>query len=195
MKDALINRFNDVLSPKANELFKAVIDYAESIDDNRSEIELKFPNLEDSLKIEKPIEKLGDKKWPLNFDHFLKKCAAMYFGEIGDTSQLTLHDGFSGTLHSIGEDIVNPKRFGIAYSEEIFSPIDDGLNTFYFFHPITNKLCLCDEGPIQEVTDTSDSVEIFLRELHCLLKDTAMDDNNPFMEAKHRSSWLKDWQP
>lgn len=119
-------------------------------------------------------------KAPKEYQAFLEVCGGFEFGEVGDLSQVVLHDGYSGTLDAIGEDIF-PDLDGLPFDESIFSPIDVGLGSFYFFHPQLNRFCFSDEG-VMIVKDTCDPIEIFLRELHFILIEN----------ASHRNSWLKE---
>ncbi len=107
-------------------------------------------------------------KTPETFQKFLSICQGFEWGEVGDCSQLVLHDGFQGTLHTIGDDLFSGKASEISYSDNIFSPIDEGMKAFYFMHPKTKKICLFDER-IEEVKGTDDPIEVYLQKLYNML--------------------------
>lgn len=96
-------------------------------------------------------------------------CGGMQIGEAGETGQLVLHDGYSGTIGTIGPDAWN-KRFPIEYSTELCAPIDINLSSYYVFDPPNSRLYFIDEGLLEVVRDCADPVEIYLREAHYRLK-------------------------
>ncbi len=100
---------------------------------------------------------------------FFTVCGGMQMGEAGDTGQLILHDGYSGTVGTIGQDAWN-KRFPLAYSKELCAPVDINLGSYYVFDPQNNRLYFIDEGILEVVRDCTDPIEIYLREVHYRLK-------------------------
>ncbi|MDY8136053.1 hypothetical protein [Aquimarina sp. 2201CG5-10] len=193
LKIELINSFKPVLSNTSFILFETLINSAEEINYLSHGYELTFPNPSEDYEgftftISSPLKNHKDNKSPKHFQNFLTICDGFEWGTAGDEDQLILHNGYEGTLHAIGQDLVGNK---IEYNENIFAPIDIGLQAFYFIHPETNKLCLYDEL-IEEVKDTDDPIEIYLRELHYELKGFSCDEsfNDVFKDATHRSEWL-----
>ncbi len=209
LKIELTHSFKTVLSDAAFQLFEVLVNCAEDIKYFSYGYEVVFPNPSEDyedfiftilnpLKYNEnatPPQKVNYnqkidriKKSPESFQKFMAVCNGFEWGTVGDVDQLILHNGYEGTLHVMGQDV-----FGntIEYNENIFAPIDIGLQAFYFIHPETNRLCLHDEL-MQEVKDTDDPIEVYLRELHYELNGFSLDEsfNDVFKDATNRRAWL-----
>lgn len=198
MKKELFGRLRPALSNAGAELLSGILDHVEAFDSTEDgDVLCSFPG-ESEVKLLKikaalsgnELSALCDRLKQSKVERFLpwfEVCGGMSWGESGEPSQLSLHGGFCGTLHHLGSGIVNERKFGFAYSTDLFSPIDIGLAAFYFIHPANGRLYLRDEIT-QVVRDTSDFVEIYLRELCYELRDP--ERHGAFRDAQHRSDWL-----
>ena len=200
MPEVLIERFRPVLSDKADALFRDLIEYADEIEKDGSTVICRFPDEEETLKIEGPLgyagrfgEEIRDRvrnHAPAAFRKFLGVCGEMCFGEQGEVSQIALNHGFMGTLHVAVGDAMNEydETRGFHYDPNICSPIDIGFNLFYFIMPGREELFISDEC-YAVVTITTDPVEAYFRELHYELR--RFDRENVFHAAMHRFEWTR----
>lgn len=196
MKMQLKARFEPVTSKTSLSLFVLLLDYVERFDKNDDNVICYFPHdliphlpkKAAKLIIRSPLSEVQLEKVkgrvPDSYFSFLSVCGGMLFGERGETSQLVLSPGFEGsTMHTIGEDAMAD------YTGEEISPIDCGMDSFYFYKPGNfDQLFISDEG-LAVVTLGNDPVEIYLRELHYEFHDVSKD--NFFKTAQHRHTWLK----
>jgi hypothetical protein len=194
MQQLLKDRFEPIMSTISFSLFSSLIDYVERFEEDDHDLICHFPE-DDSLSeqarlvIYAPMHEVAlanlQEKVPPHYLSFLSVCGGMLLGEPGTSSQLALTPGFDGTVHAIGEDILP------GYTGKECSPIDDGLDIFYFFKPEAfDRLFLWDSG-MSVVTISNDPVEIYLRELHYHFHDFSKD--NIFKTAQHRHTWLKEY--
>jgi hypothetical protein len=200
LKIEILDRFRPVMTDSAFQLLKDLLNEAQHIDKSSDGYSCMFADAGEEYgawNILAPLEEpTGDatqtqKKYyqiainqrhkaPKQYQAFLEVCEGFVFGEVGDSTQVVLHDGFSGTLSTIGGSLFSGVGVDIHFNENIFSPIDIGLNAFYFFHPELKQMCFGDEL-VMIVKDTNDPIEIYLKELHSILIE----------HASHRSSWLE----
>ncbi|MCA9666899.1 MAG: hypothetical protein KC503_14970 [Myxococcales bacterium] len=190
MTSDLIARVAAVLSPAAKTLLETLLAHATASADG-ADVVLAFPHEERTLQIIACEE--GQRESARGFDRFLSVCGGMRFGEQGSVEQVTLHDGYEGTLACIGDDLFSAEAWGLSSCEDVCAPIDIGLDMFYFFHPVDDRVCLQDGSSAEVVCDTADIVEVYLREIHAQLKDLSCSDafHAAFANARHRSEWLQ----
>lgn len=177
LKDTLLNHLQPAFSPAAFQLFTAIIQAADTLEEDEHWVYCTFADVDDDYTLD--IAKSGTQapaNAPQALQQFLTTCSTITWGEPGDISQIILHDGTGGTLHTLGDDAFSIE--GTPYQENINSPIDIGLGAFYFIHPISQQLCLYDEV-LKHVSDTQDPVEIYMRELQFEL-----------LNQRHRHTWL-----
>lgn len=206
----LLQRFEPALSPAAMKLFATLLEHAEDIEDRGGDILCTFPEgtwlleapwpdaVEGSAAVQRSHRELVqrvERSAPASLRSLLHVCAGMTWGELGETGQLVLHTGFSGTVHVLGEDAISASAdgFDFDYSPALCAPIDIDSGDFYVVHPDTGALLYQTEGCVMRVVDTVDPVEIYLREMRHELKDVRSD--SPFHDAAHRSAWLTDHEP
>jgi hypothetical protein len=206
----LLRRFEPALSPAASRLFATLIEHAETIDEQDGAVLCALPEgtwvleapwpdaVEGSAAVQRGHRELVERIErcaPASLRALLHVCAGMTWGEPGNTGQLVLHPGFSGTVHALGEDAVSASDdgFDFDYSPTLCAPIDIDSGDFYVVHPDTGELLYQTEGCVMRVVDTLDPVEIYLREMHHELKDVSSP--SPFRDAAHRTAWLADYEP
>ena len=169
-------RLHAVLSENSSSLLDAILTRAEGMEiDEHGYAVHSFIDADETWQI--GPESQFDHRLGARLAKTLAVCKEMIWGEAGDSSQIWLHDGSKGTLHTIGEEIAPA---GIAYAPDICSPIDIGLSSFYYLDPGSGLLMFYDEGHPLAVTDSQDVVEVYLREI-CF---------EVVPGAAHRSSWL-----
>jgi hypothetical protein len=200
--DALLERFHSVLSPRALELFAPLVHHGALSEDGDDVVCTFAVEPEDDGTAYDQLWILGvharstkDQR-PSELSALLAACGGLEMGEVGNSDQLVLHDGFSGTLAVVGEDAWN-SRFPLQYSPELCAPVDSGLQTFYVVEPSTGRLCFRDEGKLDLVRDTSDVVEVYLREVHLRLQHrvpmtTALAHVVDGMPERHK--WLESFR-
>lgn len=204
MREQLLARFGPVLSTSALALFRTLVEQVERFEDGSGGVVCHFPGVERRWVLSRPFlaEREATRRvWdevvayaPKALRELLTVCASLEFGEVGDTGQLVLSSGFSGTAHAEGPDIVNEGVFPFTYSKHLCSPIDIDSGDFYLVHPDDGRLLFQTEGNAYEVVDTADPVEIYFRELHYSLRNVCEDTpfRRAFLPARHRTSWLRD---
>lgn len=188
--DPLIQAVTSSLEGEAASLWRAVLEHAVATEPGDDGVRLRFPRDDRALWIMAPgsasLPASLPAALPPRLSRLLGACGGLTFGDPGEADQLVLHDGRSGTLDAVGDDLWDERSTG-APAGEVLAPVDLGLSAFYFVHPSTGRLWLRDEVTL-EVSDTSDPVVVFLRELACELRDASVDD--AFAAARHRSEWL-----
>ena len=191
MRDALMQRFRPVFSEAAMRSFTIFVEHATAIEERDGDVVLRFPDDERARDLCIRPAAAPSKPWPPHpaLADFLGVSAELCFGELGGVSQLVLSDGYSGTLHLIGEDILPSE---ISYAPSLCAPIDIGHQAYYLFPPDGGeRLWFIDEGPV-EVADSGEPIEIYFRELAYKLRTVNLD--TPFQralgDAPHRSTWL-----
>jgi hypothetical protein len=183
VKQKLLDRFKPALSPAAMKLLRRLLDATTSIEKDDEGVRCTFPDVDDGDSwVILPPNKKPKKAVPAAHKKFLAVCGGMIWGEVGNTGQVVLTDGFDGTLHALGDDALDAEVFGFPYSASLFSPIDLDSGDFYVTHPKTGKLLYQTEGVVSVVQKTTDPVEIYLREM-CF---------EVLPGSPHRNTWLRD---
>jgi hypothetical protein len=198
-------RFKPVLSLKARKLLGTLLDHVERFEaTDEGDVRCHFPEGAGTWTLLAPLPSRPpkvmariDRHAPPGFSELLRVCGGMIRGEVGNTGQLVLSDGFGGlggTVHALGADAIDPENFGFRYSPDLFSPIDIDSGDFYVLDPGSGRLLFQTEGCVSEVVDTKDCVEVYLREMHHELRDVREDSpfRNAFKPACHRTEWLED---
>jgi hypothetical protein len=183
-KAAILAQLRPGLSAVAATLLEALLDRARiQFEDGAWVCQFPPPDGEEDgerLEIDpSPSESIPEGA-PPSLQAFLRVCAGMTLGTPGDTGQLVLHDGESGTLSVMGTDGLNERKCGFSAIEVRCSPIDIDLQSFYLVHPKTGRLCRYDSEGVLEPVAVQDPVEAYLRELHYRLE---------LPGAKHHLSW------
>ncbi len=135
-----------------------------------------------------------NKSTPEPFRNFFSLCSGIEMGTQGDTDQLILHDGFSGTLQTEGIDAWS-ENFPFPFSEDLCAPIDKGLSDYYVFHPGNGKLCRQTEGTLRYIRECNDPVEIYLREVHYRLRIELREGSDLYKivsSMPHPHEWVEE---
>ncbi len=142
MRAQLLSRFSPVLTERAASLLDTLLANVEQFSTTEDgEVICQFPESAGDWRVLPPLASPLDptppeaKRWaqldariranaPAPFQRFLTVCAGMCWGEVGETGQVVLGNGFEGTLDALGADALDEDRLGVPYRPEIFSPID-----------------------------------------------------------------------
>ncbi len=185
--DAVLQRLGGVMTSAAASLLEPLLRHGALSVEGGDLLHCELPD-GDTLRF--TVGGQVDPRTPGPLASFLNVCG-LELGEVGETGQLVLHDGFRGTLHAIGRDLWPEAPF--SYSKALCSPIDLNLGAAYVIDPRNGQLCFLDEGPLR-VADTPDPVEIYFREVH--LRYKTYQPTTPLERAvsamTERHTWLSE---
>ena len=105
----------------------------------------------------RPPDEHVDPRAPPALRRILERCGGSWLGEPGASGSVVLHDGFSGTLDTLGRDLgLDAERDGFEYSPELCAPIDVGFGRVFVYHPVTGELRHFDQDGGLEPEDQGD---------------------------------------
>lgn len=190
----ILDKLLPVLSPAAIKLFEPLlINSRISLTDMGycCELDVGDGSEAETLILIKP--RIANSKTPEQLRQFFSVCGGLEMGEPGKTGQLILHNGYDGTLATLGLDAWS-RKFPFPYSNELCAPIDIDMEAFYVIDPRNGQICFKDEGILEVVRDCTDLIEIYLREVYYRLKvyEPKTKLQKIVSNIKDRHEWLEE---
>jgi hypothetical protein len=150
-------------TPVEHELLDEVLAHVDGVEHDGDDIVVHLRGGRDPWLILAPAADVRSVPEPLAT--LLRHTGGMANGELGTMRALELHDGFDGTLATVGSDTgLDEDAFGPCSG--VCAPIDLGLSRFYFLDPATDALYLFDhDGGAERVQPAETLASVYLRQL------------------------------